>query len=230
MEADQDEKNLERERLVFFSDAVIAIAITLLALDLKVHPTGPHFTYADIGHAWHAFAAFFLSFIIIAVFWVNHHRFFVYIKAIDSRMVIYHMCWLLFIVLLPFTSSLISNDFFDKPAMFMYSINVLLVACFQNAIWDHATLHRSLIKDTLTQETEREYRVGCNLAITNALVAIGVTFLSPLAGFIVLLTRTFTFRQSAQQWVARVTKRKVVKEKMVAQRGERRDRDSPKEN
>jgi uncharacterized membrane protein len=100
-EIDQDEKNLERERLVFFSDAVIAIAITLLALDLKVEHAGPHFAFSDIANAWHRFAAFFLSFILIAVFWINHHRFFVYIKAIDARTMTYNICWLLFIVLLP---------------------------------------------------------------------------------------------------------------------------------
>lgn len=76
MQTDQHQKNLELERLVFFSDAIAAIAITLLALELKVSPKGAHLEFADIAAAWHSFAAFFLSFIIIAVFWVNHHRFF----------------------------------------------------------------------------------------------------------------------------------------------------------
>src|SRR6202012_575243 len=114
MQVDQEEKNLERERLVFFCDAVIAIAITLLSFNLKIQPAGVHFTYTDILHAWHTFAAFLLSFIIIAVFWMNHHRFYVYIKAVDSKLIMYNMCWLLFIVLLPFTSSLISSDIFNK--------------------------------------------------------------------------------------------------------------------
>ena len=212
MGVDQEEKNLELERLVFFSDAVIAIAITLLVFDLKLKPAGEHFTFADIGNAWHMFAAFFLSFAIIAVFWVNHHRFYVYIRAIDSRILTYNMCWLLCIVLLPFSTSLISRDFFNKPAMFLYSVNVLAVTYFQNAIWDHVSF-KKLTKPTLTAKIDREYRVGCNLAIGNAVFAIAATFFSPLVAFIVLFARTFTFRKSAQEWVARVTQRRLAREK-----------------
>ena len=210
MQPDYGEKKLELDRLVFFSDAVVAIAITLLALELKVTPAGAHVTFSDIAYAWHQFAAFFLSFIIIAVFWVNHHRFFVFIKAIDSKMMVYNICWLLFIVLLPFTSSLISNDFFNRPAMLMYSVNVLAVTCFQNMIWDYATTNKELLKDTITETVEREYRVGCNLAMGNALFAIVISFLSPLFAFIILFTRTFMFRRSAQQYISRLTQRRAA--------------------
>ncbi len=213
MEQTQHEKNLELERLVFFSDAVIAIAITLLALDLKVGHRGPRFEFIDLADAWHSFAAFFLSFSIIAVFWINHHRFFVHIKAIDPKLMTYNICWLLFIVLLPFTSSLISSDFFDKPAMFVYSINVLIVTYFQNALWDHATGNRELRKEPISKNVIREYRVGCNLAMGNALFAILITFISPLVAFITMFARTFMFRRSAQQWVARVTQRRLAKRK-----------------
>jgi len=214
MENAPNEKNLERERLVFFCDAVVAIAITLLALNLKVAHAGPHFTFMDIANAWHTFAAFFLSFIIIAVFWVNHHRFFMHINAVDPRIMIYNVCWLLFIVLLPFSCSLISSDFFNKPAMFIYSWNVLLVTLFQNAIWDYATTHRGLLKDSATAAIKREYRVGCNIAIGNALFAIAVTFFTPLLAFLVLFTRTFLFRRSAQQYVARLTQKRRAKRKI----------------
>jgi uncharacterized membrane protein len=213
MENDRTEKNLELERLVFFSDAVVAIAITLLALDLKVVPAGAHISFADIAHAWHKFAAFFLSFTIIAVFWVNNHRFFVYIGVIDANMVLCSIAWLLFIVLVPFTSSLISSDFFDKPAMLLYCINVLLVTVFQSVIWHYATHHKHLLKDTITDSVVREYRVGCNVAIVNALLALVITFFLPLLAFIVLFTRSFTFQRGAQKYVARLTAKQEAMEK-----------------
>jgi uncharacterized membrane protein len=208
---DNDGKNLERERLVFFCDAVIAIAITLLSFNLKVQPAGQHFTFTDIAHSWHTFAAFFLSFVIIAVFWINHHRFYVYIKAVDQKLIIFNICWLLFIVLIPFTSSLISNDFFNKPAMLLYSANVLLVAYFQNAIWDYCIQHRSLLKEDTPKEVKREYMVGCNIALVNAALALAISFLSPLAAFIILFARIFMFRRSAQQYVARLTQKRAEK-------------------
>jgi uncharacterized membrane protein len=218
MQPEQHKKNLELERLVFFSDAVVAIAITLLALELKVVPADTHLTFSDIGHAWHKFAAFFLSFIIIAVFWSNHHRFFVYIQAIDSKLMVYNMCWLLFIVLLPFSSSLISIDFFNKPAMLMYCVNVLVLSVFQNMIWDRAIKQKHLLKDEISETVVREYQVGCNLAMGNAMFAIVVTFFSPLFALIILFTRTFMFRRSAQQYIARLTQRRAVKEKWKEKR------------
>jgi Endosomal/lysosomal potassium channel TMEM175 len=63
------EKNLPLERLVFFSDAAVAIAITLLALDLRIEPTKDrHLHFADIFSQGQHFAAFILSFLMIAIF------------------------------------------------------------------------------------------------------------------------------------------------------------------
>jgi uncharacterized membrane protein len=218
MQSEQKEKTLELERLVFFSDAVVAIAITLLALELKVEPAGEHLTFTDLAHAWHKFAAFFLSFFIIAVFWVNHHRFFVYIKNIDSRLMVFNMCWLLFIVLLPFSASLTSADFFNKPAMLIYSFNILAVSCFQNLIWDHVVEHKNLMRENITETIEREYRVGCNLAMGNAGFAIVISLFSPIFAFITLLTRTLMFRRSAQQYIARLTAKQEAKDKFPRRR------------
>ena len=80
------------DRLIFFSDAVVAIAITLLALDLRVdHTAGDHLQFRDILAHWKTFAAFFLSFFNIATFWKSHHLVFTYIAKIDDRLMWFHI-------------------------------------------------------------------------------------------------------------------------------------------
>jgi len=195
---EKKENSLELERLVFFSDAVVAIAITLLALDLKVEPFHEgHLTFSDIGHSWKKFVAFFLSFLIIAVFWKVHHEFYTYIKKIDGRLLFYNLGWLLFIVCLPFSTTLVSTHLFDTPAIFIYSLNTLFITCFQNLIWDYASGKPEFHKETLTEEVNRENRIACNLAMINAILAILLSFISPVLAFIILFTRTLMFRLSA---------------------------------
>jgi len=78
-------KNFQLERLVFFSDAVVAIAITLLALELKIeHTASGYLTFVDLANNWQKFAAFFLSFISIAIYWKVHHEFYTFIKTVNS--------------------------------------------------------------------------------------------------------------------------------------------------
>ncbi|MEI9934808.1 MAG: TMEM175 family protein [Ferruginibacter sp.] len=186
-----EDKNLQLERTVFFCDAVVAIAITLLAFNLKIdHTTNGHLSFADIGRQWKTSSAFFLSFINIASFWKTHHTFFSHIKKIDEKLLWYNIFWLLFIVILPFSTSLVSEYFFDTPAIFMYSLNTLMVALFQNYIWDYASSKLEFLKSTtINESTVFQMRLYCNLDMINALLAIVVSFISPVVAFILLFTK-----------------------------------------
>jgi uncharacterized membrane protein len=185
------EKTLELERLVFFCDAVLAIAITLLVFNLKITTvTSGHLTFTDIIRPWKTFLAFFLSFINIASFWKNHHTFFAHIKKINETLLWYNIWWLFFIVLLPFTTSLVSSYFFDKPAIFLYSLNTFLITIFQNTIWDYAAMKPDFLKaETINDSLSKHMRVYCNLDMLNALIATGISFFSPLLAFIFLFTK-----------------------------------------
>lgn len=186
-----EEKNLQLDRTVFFCDAVVAIAITLLAFNLKVTKNATaHFTFADIYGQWRVFAAFLLSFINIANFWRTHHMFFAYIKRMDEKLLWYNIFWLLFIIMLPFSTTLVSSDFFDTPAIFCYSLNMLGVAIFQNYIWDYASLKPEFMRqDKIDTLTVRILRIFCNLEMINAVIAITVSFFWPGIAFIVLFTK-----------------------------------------
>lgn len=184
------EKKLELERLVFFCDAVVAIAITLLALNLKVEKSpGEHLLFKDIANQWQTLTSFLLSFLTIAVFWKVHHEFFVYIRKIDNIFLWYNIVWLFFIVLLPFSTTLVSSYLFDKPAIFIYSLNVLCITIFQNQIWDHVAVRPDYMNEKADSSTIYYSRLSCNVAMFNAVVALGLSFISPLTAFIILFTR-----------------------------------------
>ncbi|WP_300663941.1 TMEM175 family protein [Fluviicola sp.] len=189
-----EKKSLQTERLVFFSDAVVAIAITLLALDIRIEPLkSGHLHFSDLLVEWKTFLAFTLSFLNIANFWRTHHSFFSYIDKMDERLLSNNIIWLFFIVLLPFSTTLVSGYFFDTTAIFVYSLNLFLIAVFQNNIWDYSCSSNLINTKAVSEETASRLRLFCNLDMLNALVAIGLSFVNPVLAFILLFTKLPTF-------------------------------------
>ena len=184
------EKNLELERLVFFSDAIVAIAITILVFNLKVTgDEGRSFTFVDLMQAWPKFLAFFLSFFIIALFWKLHHQFFFYIRAVNDTLLWNNVAWLLFVVLLPFSTTLISTHFEDPAAMVVYCANVLFINVFQNNIWDYCSIRPDFLKADIDERIIIFYRRACNVAMINALISFVLAFFFPVAAFVILVAR-----------------------------------------
>ena len=185
-----EEKNLQLERTVFFCDAVVAIAITILALKIKIEHKEGHLEFIDIISQWKIFAAFLLSYINIASFWKTHHDFFSHIKKVDERLVWYNIAWLFFIVLLPFSTSLVGYFLFDTAAIFTYSLNCFLIAVFQNLIWDYVSVRPTYLKEeSLDETTNSQMRLYCNLDMLNGVIAIVVSFYSPILAFVLLFTK-----------------------------------------
>jgi uncharacterized membrane protein len=98
------------DRLVAFSDAVVAIAITLLALDLPV-PTGATMSefLHSVGNNIDRYIAFLISFVVIAAAWRRYHAVFRYIERVDAQIRNYNVLWLLMIILNPFATRLLTT-------------------------------------------------------------------------------------------------------------------------
>lgn len=102
------------ERLVLFSDAVIAITITLLVLEIRL-PEG--FGAFDDAQLWHAlvelgprFLGYLISFAVIGVYWLNHHAKFSHIVKSTRGLLAINLLFLLFIGIVPFTTSLVAEN------------------------------------------------------------------------------------------------------------------------
>src|SRR5690606_9389914 len=92
----------------FFSDAVFAIAITLLVIDIKI-PYHADLTNRDLvlafGEKLPALIVFFISFFFIGGYWIIHHKMFGCVSRFDTRLIWLNLVFLLSIVLLPLTTS-----------------------------------------------------------------------------------------------------------------------------
>jgi uncharacterized membrane protein len=99
------------DRLIFFSDAVVAIAITLLALDLPV-PTGitVHELLSSVVDNADSYLAFLISFVVIAAMWSQHHHVFRYAERSDAWLRTLDLCWLMMVVLNPFATRLLTSE------------------------------------------------------------------------------------------------------------------------
>lgn len=95
-------------RIEAFSDGVIAIAITLLVLDIRVPPAGHEPLGHALGQQWPNYAAYVVSFLTIGVIWMNHHAAFARMRRIDHTVMILNLLLLLSIGVLPFTTSLMA--------------------------------------------------------------------------------------------------------------------------
>jgi uncharacterized membrane protein len=182
-----EKKDLPFERVLFFSNAIVAIAITLLALELKIEiPEGQKLQFADLVKPWHQYLAFILSFVNIYGFWNTHHRLFIYIKKMDERLKWCNTLWLFFIVTLPFSTSVLSNHFSDNAAVFLYALNIFLISLFQNFLWDYSVLDSSVDTEIIDEEHQKRFRVMFNLDMLNGLTAIAVSFFAPVTAFVLL--------------------------------------------
>jgi uncharacterized membrane protein len=100
---------IEKARIEAFSDGVIAIAITLLVLDLHVPLPTPHHTLADqLGTQWPSYAGYVVSFLTIGVIWINHHAMLRRVKAVTHPILLLNLLLLLTIGVLPFTTALMA--------------------------------------------------------------------------------------------------------------------------
>jgi len=100
---------MSTSRLEAFSDGVIAVAITLLVLDLRVpSPATPGSLARHLADQWPSFAAYFVSFLTIGVVWINHHAMLRRLASADHSVLMLNVALLMTIVVLPFTTSLMS--------------------------------------------------------------------------------------------------------------------------
>ncbi len=142
------------ERLVFFSDAVMAIAITLMALEIRLPELAPDQAAAQIGAAVQALIphifVYVLSFLVIGTYWVVHHRLFRMMRRYNYRLMWLNIIYLMLVAFVPAATNALGM-YPDLPMVtVLYSVSITLVGLSEFLVWIYALRQGYVVHVTAT--------------------------------------------------------------------------------
>ena len=181
MTAKEGVKDYSVDRLVFFSDAVFAIAITLLALELKlpesVNLENDQAVLSAFATNSNQFIAFAVSFIVIASFWAWHVHAFKKITSYKAPFMWMNIFILFLIAIMPFTTSLISGPS-GRVTEIIYATNISLIGLAAAAML-HYTHKNKFVDDTVTNAQHHKGQTSM-LAVSSVFAAsIPIALINP---------------------------------------------------
>lgn len=179
------------ERLIFFSDAVFAIVITLLVIDLhapKLPYGSPDWNYwVALINLSPKFLGFFISFFVIGFFWAGHHRTLMLASHYSPRLVWPNLMLLAAIAAMPFFTAFASANPRMRVPIFCYCAWLLIAAMLNRRLQTFAT-QPPVVSETASFETLAMTRERGTAVILGAATAMAVSIIVPVLGQVALCT------------------------------------------
>ena len=173
------------DRLIFLSDGIYAIAMTLLVLDVKI-PDGlsaaalPH----AIGHLWPQLAAYLISFCILGNFWRDQRRLFLRVRRVDATLIRLTLLSLGAIALLPFPTALLAEYLTQPLAVALYASAITIIVALHLAmalvVWRREHLQGAQI----TSELARGVILDFGATVVFFALSVPAAFITPRAAFV----------------------------------------------
>lgn len=193
-------KDNDTGRLEAFSDGVIAIAITLLVLDLHVPTLTGHVRAGELWRAlrsqWPSYDAFIISFAVIGVMWANHHNIFRIIARTDHYLILLNLALLFCIAVIPFPTSLLS-EFLGRSgeatATQVYTGWFAITAFVFNRLWWYASTKAQLLDPLIDRRAVAGVSRSYALGLIGYAVAFALSFVSPTASLVIIVLLGLVF-------------------------------------
>jgi uncharacterized membrane protein len=170
------------ERLILFSDAVFAIAITLLVLEIRLPVGGDSADSRQLlqilGGLWHKYLAYFISFWVIGLNWISHHRKLLYIQRADFQLLSLNLLTLMLIAFTPFPTAVMSENISFTATAF-YALMMILVSLSGLTLWWYAAYHHKLIGPELDDRRIRQETLVPAVTVAVFMLSIGVAAVEP---------------------------------------------------
>lgn len=198
------------QRIEAFSDGVFAIAITLLVLDIRLPPTSDAaaFSLANaLVRLWPQLFAFVLSFLMIGIYWANHHYLLKLFRKTDHQFNLLNLLFLLCISIVPFPTSVLGQYWTDvsqrRTAVALYAIGMMLPAVAWCLKWMYASRGLRLLDPRLDENfvaaLSRQYLWSVLLYAIGAIAA----FIHPHASLAICVALTLLYLRTPMAPVLR---------------------------
>lgn len=190
------EGGLDYERIVFFSDAVFAIAITLLILEIKVPEleqvaNGETSLGQEIWDNRRAIQSFLTSFIVLGFYWRAHHQIFRFVHRFNGNLIWINLVFLLSIIWLPYPTAILGR-FVDAEltpsvgqsaqqlAVMLYAGSVTITGLLLTVLWVYATRRHRLVDDDLSPRFIQYQTLRHLIPAVLFFASIGLAFIDPV--------------------------------------------------
>jgi len=183
--------HIAKNRLETLIDGIFAIAMTLLVLGISA-PKPPvsqasELLPQEIFHLIPQFFIFVIAFLVLAIFWLIHHRQFHFVRIVDPRLLWINVFLLIFIVLVPFSTD-VAGDYPEVPvAVLFFHVNILVVGLIFTLHWKHIYQSEQLCDPRPEETVIRARFIDTTLIPIVAATAIVISLFSSPVSLLVYL-------------------------------------------
>jgi uncharacterized membrane protein len=194
-------KEFQLERLILFSDAVFAIAITLLVIEIKIpeiheKPVTDNAVLHKLAELIPKFVGFIVSFLLIGQYWIVHHRMFSFVINFTDRLIWLNILFLFAIALMPFSTGFYSEYVLRgvvTPIIF-YTANIALLGIANFLMWRYLSNQRNNLTENLTPALAKYFSLRALTVPTIFVIFSFVYLYYPTVAFFIPMLIPFIMR------------------------------------
>lgn len=178
---------MNKNRVETISDGVFAIVMTLLIFDVKIPEVPGTVSNAElwilIGNLSPLIVSYALSFLVLSVFWINHHFIFHnFARSVNRQLNLLNMLYLMFLAFVPFSAHLLGIYYHHQPAVIVYGLNILAVVIMAALMSRYIRSHPELCNPNLSPRLISQGQIRTTISMVSYTAGILVSFVSvPLA-------------------------------------------------
>ncbi|MGI8587397.1 MAG: TMEM175 family protein [Chloroflexia bacterium] len=178
---------MSTDRVRALADGIFAFAMTLLVLDLKgIQPNGKDF-WQQLSPLLTKLFPYVLSFIILGLYWTGHYAEFHFIKRTTRMHLWINILLLMFVALVPFSASLLTERALNQFSVIIYGVNLIAIGVAFYVQWSYATHNRRLVDADLDPRLIWDVKKRILGTISFFILALGVSFWNPILSLILYL-------------------------------------------